>query len=688
MLSLNNWFTRCLLAAFLFVSPVTCAIARAQEWRPMGPQGGDVRALTSDPAHLNTVYLGTTDGHIFGSTDGGEHWVILGRAGVRLDGLITSIVVDPRNSNTLFASSWTREQGREGGGVFRSDDAGHTWRVDGLLHLAVRALVQAPANPSVLVAGTLDGVFRTRDFGASWEQISPAGDSELNDVDSIAIDPLNPEVIYAGTFHLPWKTTDGGGHWAPIHAGMIDDSDVLSLVVDQRHPHWIFASACSGIYRSEDAGKVWEKVQGIPFSARRTYVLRQSLAHPSVVYAGTSEGLWQTRDGGENWRPITPHDWVINSVAVLPGDSPDAPDRIVVGTEQLGVLISDDGGANFRAANNGFDHRQILSIALDRDSPGRVLAVLANAPEPIIATDDGGETWTALGPGLRAEGMKGVYASPEGWWASLDSGGLMRYDAAKGAWLRAGILSGEDVETARASETLKTPKNLKTAKTTASHGKVAHPRLSGPLSLVVNDMAFTRKVWFAATERGLLASRDHGDTWTLFHFGPMDLPVNSVRVSSDGRDILVVSLRGMVFSVDGGRSWSWHDLPPDSGGALRLDRAPDGAVLVSAVTGLYISRDAGQSWAKVGSGLPQVPIQDLALTGKIWLASVQTGGLYYSRDEGRSWARVPGPLADGYFPVVIASETGETVYAASATDSLYAVQLPSSRSPSDQVGSK
>jgi photosystem II stability/assembly factor-like uncharacterized protein len=626
--------------------------------------------LASDPNHPNVVYLGTTDGHIFGSTDAGDHWQILGRAGIRLDGLVTSIVVDPRNSNTLFASSWTREPGREGGGVFRSDDGGHIWRIAGLLHRAVRALVQAPSNPNVLVAGTLDGVFCSSDFGASWEQISPPDDSELTNVDSIAIDPRDSDTIYAGTFHLPWKTIDGGRHWAPIHAGMIDDSDVLSFVVDQRRPRRVFVSACSGIYRSEDAGKLWEKVQGIPFSARRTYVLRQSSRHPSIVYAGTSEGLWQTRDAGESWRSITPHNWVINTMVVVAADDPSAPDRIVVGTEQLGVLISDDGGAQFRASNDGFDHRQIVSIALDRDRPGRVLAVLANAPDPIIATEDAGATWTALGPGLRAEGMKAVYASPEGWWASLDGGGLMRYDAVKGAWVRAGALTGE------AAETQRTANPAKTTKATASRGKPTRPPRAEPLSLVVNDMAFARKTWFAATERGLLASLDRGVTWTLFHFGPVDLPVNSVRVSPDGLDIRVVSLRGMVFSLNAGKSWSWHDLPPDSGGALRLDRAADGTVLVSAATGLYISRDAGQTWEKVGSGLPQVPLQDLALTEKIWLASVQTGGLFYSRDEGRSWLRVKGTLADGYFPVVIASQSGDTLYAASATDSLYAVQLP------------
>lgn len=621
----------------------------------MGPPGGDVRMLAADPSKPNVLYMGTTDGHIFGSTDGGEHWRILGRAGVRLDGVITSILVDSRDSRTLFASSWTREAQGEGGGIFRSPDAGLTWQPAGLLGHAVRALIQSPSDPDIFVAGALDGVFRSTDGGFSWQRISPADDAELQNVDSLAMDPLHSDTIYAGTFHLPWKTTDGGKHWIPIHAGMIDDSDVLSLVVDPHHSRRVFASACSGIYRSDDGGALWQKIQGVPFSARRTYVIRQDPQHPAIVYGGTSEGLWQSRDGGATWRRITSRDWVINTLVVVPESDSAQPGRIVIGTEQLGVLVSDDG-EEFRTANDGFFHREIIDLALDRDNPGRILVVLANAPEPVLATQDGGRTWEPLGPGLRTEGLKNVYASPDGWLASLDRGGLMRYDAQKSAWVRIGSVEGESMEEA------------------GHAGKALHESRIAPFSLVVNDMAFSSSIWFAATEQGLFASRDKGETWTIYHFAPLDLPVNSVRVSPDGRDIRVVSLRGMVFSPDGGQTWSWHDLPFDSGGALRLDRAADGTLLATAQKGLYISRDAGRTWQKVSSGLPEVPVRDLALTDKVWLASMEIGGLYLSRDEARSWTRVEGTLAQGFFPVVISAESGDTIYAASSTEGLYAVE--------------
>ena len=78
-------------------------------------------------------------------------------------------------------------------------------------------------------------------------------------------------------------------------------------------------------------------------------------------------------------------------------------------------------------------------------------------------------------------------------------------------------------------------------------------------------------------------------------------------------------------------------------------------------------------WNRVGAGLPQAPIQDLAIAGATFLASMRTGGLYLSRDAGRTWTRVSGALAEGFFPVVTTEEQASNLFAASATEGLYAV---------------
>jgi photosystem II stability/assembly factor-like uncharacterized protein len=329
----------------------------------------------------------------------------------------------------------------------------------------------------------------------------------------------------------------------------------------------------------------------------------------------------------------------------------------VIGTERLGVRVSEDGARTFRDANAGFNHRQILALALDREREGRVLAVLANAPEPVLATEDAGRTWARLGPGLSAQALKRVYATPVGWWAALEKGGWMRYDAAKAAWVKAGMVTGE------------------AAATVDKKGKrlpAAGPR---PFSFVVSDFAYSRDTWFAATPAGLLASRDRGATWEAFRVGPLILPTRSVRVSPDGAKMWVVTLRGMAFTSDSAATWQWHDLPFEAGGAIRIDVADDSTILATARNGLYISRDGGKSFAQAANGLPEAPIQDLAIAGDIFLASMQTRGLYISHDQGRTWSRIEGSLAEGFFPVVTTPEAAATIYAASSTDGLFAVRL-------------
>jgi photosystem II stability/assembly factor-like uncharacterized protein len=671
----------------VFTALCCCAFfaraARAQVLRPLGPEGGDVLSLGADPSNARRVFLGTADGHIFASEDGGEHWELRGRAGARLDSIVTAILVDPPDGGTIYAATWTRDPAA-GGGVFRSADGGRTWIAAGLAGKAVRALAFAPPAPgapgaehdATLVAGALDGVYRSRDAGKTWEEISPAGDPELRNVDSVAVDPANADIIYAGTFHLPWKTTDGGLHWNSIHTGMIDDSDVMSLLADRAEPGRVYASACSGIYRSDDGGEIWQKVQGIPYTARRTVEILQDPARPEIVFAATTEGLWKTTDAGSTWDRITPADWSVTAMVVAAG----APDRVLIGVEQRGVMASDDGGANFHDADGGFYHRQIFSAAADATGTRGISIALVNAPNFLLDSGDAGRTWQPLGQGPTQATLGRIYASPDGWLATLADGGLERYDATKSAWVRTGRVS-----------------DLPPAK---SAGRLATTVLRGaPVNFgaVVNDMAFARNKWYAATLDGLLASPDHGANWTPVRIGaPTKLPVESVWASSDGGELWIASLISIAHSADGGTTWEWIDVPPGLGVIERLevargisaDAAGSAAILlVQTYEGLFISRDAGKTWDETGHGLPETPIQDVAAAGPIFLAAMRFGGLYLSRDYGKSWRPVEGSMAEGLFTALMAapSSTGmpgpqaagapTIFYAASATEGLYAIEI-------------
>jgi len=639
-----------------------CA-ARAQDlpWQSLGPAGGDVRSLAADPHNSLQVYLGTSDGHVFGSTDGGEHWQLLGRAGDRSDGVVAALVVDRRDSQRLFAALWTLDP-RGGGGVYRSDDGGRHWRRVGLAGEAVRALAQSPSAPEILVAGTLTGVFRSRDGGDHWERISPPGSDELRNLDSVAIDPRHPDTIFVGTFHLPWKTVDGGRHWVPVHRGMIDDSDVFSMVVDPRRPERVFASACTGIYRSDDGGAHWRRVQGIPSSARRTQVIVQDPGDPETVYAGTTEGLWKTTDGGASWRRMTPPSWVINALLAGVGRA----GRLLVGTEQLGVLVSEDGGRSYRATNSGFNHRRVLAAAVDPERPGRILAIVADAPDPVVVTADGGRHWEPLGTGLRWQAVRGLYATPRGWWAALQTGGLFRYDEASGRWVPAGELVGRAAWRFDGMHLQRTPRR--------------------PLDLPVLDLAATARAWYAATPRGLLVSTDAGQTWAELRFAPLTMPVRSLAATADGQSLWLVTDHGLVRSRDGGRHWQWTDVPFEARPVERLALGPGGMVLAATRRGLYLSHDGGTRWEQMGHGLPQAPIRTVAVAGTLLVASVEGAGLFVSIDAGQSWKAVTGTLDGSQFPALLAQPERGLLLAASASDGLYALRLNSSGISSQSAG--
>src|SRR5262249_18274993 len=283
--------------------------------------------------------------------------------------------------------------------LFHSKDAGKTWEIVADLHgKSLRALSVAVANPRILVAGALDGIYRSKDGGQNWERISPENHAEIKNIESIAVDPPNADVIFAGTWDLPWKTEDGGKRWHNIKKGVIDDSDVFSIVIDQAQPANMFISACSGIYRSESAGELFRKIQGIPYSARRTRMLQMDPTDHNVVYAGTTEGLWKTTDGGATWKHMTGSNIIINDVL----HDPRRPARVLLATDRSGVLASDDGGATFTASNRGFTHRQVAALLVDRSNLATLYAGVLNDKEfgGVFVSRDGGPTWKQISDGL------------------------------------------------------------------------------------------------------------------------------------------------------------------------------------------------------------------------------------------------------------------------------------------------
>jgi photosystem II stability/assembly factor-like uncharacterized protein len=182
-----------------------------------------------------------------------------------------------------------------------------------------------------LVVGALDGVYRSRDYGRTFDPISTG----IKDVQSIAIDPENPSYMFVGTWHLGYYTHNGGATWHSIAKGIINDSDFFTIVLDGST---VYIGACSGIYKGSDDGQQYAK-EKTKTDARRTKIIRQ--VSKTTLYAGTTDGVWITTDAGKTWKRRGSHYITVNDMVAT------SPNHIVVATLHHAVIWSDDGGKTF-----------------------------------------------------------------------------------------------------------------------------------------------------------------------------------------------------------------------------------------------------------------------------------------------------------------------------------------------------
>src|SRR5512141_1548174 len=153
----------------ILIAVLLTAIPASAHWRRGGLFGADVRALIVDPADPDLLFLGTSGGQVYVSTDGAKTWTNP-RNGIPFPGYVVDSLVIDRNGR-LWAACW----GLWGGGVVAvSDDHGVTWtrRDAGLEDFSVRAIAIDPRDADFVLVGGLTGVYRSSDAGATWTKIS------------------------------------------------------------------------------------------------------------------------------------------------------------------------------------------------------------------------------------------------------------------------------------------------------------------------------------------------------------------------------------------------------------------------------------------------------------------------------------------------------------------------------------
>ena len=642
------------LAGIVFATD-TADSPKYDRWQVIGPSGGDVRVVTIDPKDKNRLYASTLDGQIYTSPDAGKTWSLLANLN-QPELILDNLLVDLRDSKTIYASG---HRHKAPGGFFRTTDGGATWKESKELKgEAIQAMTQSDFDPNILWVGTVNGVWMSKNSGADWEK--PVSTSTPVNVDVVTMDPRNTSTIYAGTWWRAYKTTDAGKNWRLIKNGMIDDSDVFAINLDPRNPDHVVASACSGIYESQNGGELWKKIQGIPSQSRRT---RDILQNPSIagsIYAATTEGFWMSSNSGVSWSITTSRDLEINSIAV----HPDEPNRIFIGTNNYGVMVSNDGGRNFVPASGNFTSRFTYFVQPDAKQPNRLYAATHNVATGggfFFVSSDGGQTWQQ-GKGLdvirvRPFVLKQDDSNPSMMYLGTNVGIFKSIDRGN-SWLQLASAKSPVKTPVRKPVPKKPVRKTASVKTTASTAAsiAAGPKLIPVISekvKVIENIPDGKGGLLVGTDKGLYRSTDLTKGWEKISLGDgINDNIFAIHISPLRRETIWVgtATSGVLVSRDNGATWTKVGGAVDNVPVSSIESDPERPdyIYVGTSQTFYLSRDNGATWSRRGGNLSLGNFTSILInpnnTDEILISSAleTDGGIYISTDAGMKWKRVDG----------------------------------------------
>ncbi len=348
----------------------------ALAWREVGPyRGGRSAAVAGVEDQPRTFYFGATGGGVWKSVDGGTSWKNVSDG--FFGGSIGAVAVAPSDPNVVWVGGGektVRGNVSHGSGVWRSLDAGKTWKAAGLAdsrHVArLRVDPRDPDRAYAAVLGNLfqdsptRGVFRTLDGGKTWQRVLHVNDA-AGAVD-LTIDPSNARVLYASLWRVrrtPWSLSSGGEG--------------------------------SGLWKSVDGGDTWSELtrkKGLPTGTVGIIGVAVSPGRPENLYAlieAEDGGLFRSTDGGETWsrtsddRQLRQRAWYFSRLAADPRDA----DSVYV----LNVAFhhSRDGGKSFETIETPHGDHHDLWIS-DRDP----LRMIHASDGGASVSFDGGRTWS------------------------------------------------------------------------------------------------------------------------------------------------------------------------------------------------------------------------------------------------------------------------------------------------------
>jgi photosystem II stability/assembly factor-like uncharacterized protein len=686
-----NRFGLFLLVIFSILSITTAALAQynpesfsAMKWRLVGPhRGGRVTSVAGIPGKPAIYYFGTPGGGVWKTTDGGRVWKpIFDDAHVASIG---ALALAPSNPDIIYVGTGEETAGN---GMYRSTDAGKTWANAGLRdERYITAILVDPRDPNIVVASARDyqaagpgrGIFRTTDGGKNWTQVF-FKDDKTSVVDMVAA-PDDARIVYAATYNLQinpnqrralgsdsqiFKSIDEGVTWQQSSGAGLPEtgrgSIGLSVAVGTGGKR-VYAIINSGFFRSDDGGANWQRSTNDPRITGSTFFgkVYTDPRNPDVVYV-MQTSMYRSTDGGKTFESYkgAPSGEDQHVLWIDPGDA----QRMILGSDQ-GAIISLDGGHTwsdwFTQPTGQFYH-----VITDNAFPYRAYAAQQDSGSvAVLSRSDFGQItyrdWFSTGA------FESGYIAPDpsnlnliysvGWYGSvfrLDrTTGQIATVFAPGAryrytWETPLVFSPRDPKTMYLGMQylLKTTDGAQTWQEISPDltSKNPLPNDQGVIQAISPSAAAPGEIWVGTSTGLVQLTRDNGASW--INVTPPGLPerleIRLIETSSVDTETAYViaadfgdSSPYVYRTHDAGKSWQKivSGLPEASiARVVREDPVRKGLVYAGTETGVYVSFDGGDRWQSLQLNLPTTSVRDLNVHGSDLVVATYGRGLWILDD--------------------------------------------------------
>jgi photosystem II stability/assembly factor-like uncharacterized protein len=371
-------------------------------------------------------YAGYTGGGVWKSDDAGISWRNISDGFFRTSS-IGAIAVAESDPNVVFVGTGEHavrgQSSSFGDGVYRSTDAGKTWRRVGLdktrqisairIHPRNADLVYVAAQGDRWVGSAERGIYRSADGGRSWSLVLK-GENATSGASALSMDPTNPRVLYAAFWdhqRLPWtvrsggagsgiwKSTDGGDSWTRLGGGLPALMGKIGVDVSPADPERVYAiieAEKGGLYRSDDAGAHWRLLSDDRLIQTRSWYYMNVTADPKsadVVWVMNAP-VMKSIDGGKTFATVNAKHGDNHQLWINPSDP-----RYVVNANDGGASVSLDGGKSWSTQDNQ-PTAQFYHVVVDDVYPFRMYAGQQDNSSVIIKS-------RTDGPGITADDWQG-----------------------------------------------------------------------------------------------------------------------------------------------------------------------------------------------------------------------------------------------------------------------------------------